>query len=86
MYNPGLVGVVNVLGHSNNFNEILVKKICFKLKCESMGSQTNKKFRTFVYFHSFYYGHHISTIEGGIFTNDKKFYNISLAIDHGWAR
>jgi CDP-6-deoxy-D-xylo-4-hexulose-3-dehydrase len=38
--------------------------------------------------HSFYVGHHISTIEGGIVsTNDKNFYNIALAIrSHGWAR
>ena len=38
--------------------------------------------------HSFYFGHHISTIEGGmVSTNDKKLYNILLAIrSHGWAR
>ena len=38
--------------------------------------------------HSFYYGHHISTIEGGIVsTNNNKFNNIALAIrSHGWAR
>ncbi len=38
--------------------------------------------------HSFYYGHHISTIEGGmISTKDRKFYNLALAIrSHGWAR
>ena len=96
MYKPGLVGVVNVLGHSNNFNEIfkLKRKYNFKLiedNCESMGSKTNKKnLGTFglASSHSFYYGHHISTIEGGmVSTNDKKFYNISLAIrSHGWAR
>ena len=36
--------------------------------------------------HSFYFGHHISTIEGGmVSTNDKKLYNILLAIrSHGW--
>ena len=82
-YNPGLVGVVNVLGHSNNFSEILKlkKKYNFRLiedNCESMGSRTNKK--TLGSFglassHSFYYGHHISTIEGGmVSTNDKNFY------------
>ena len=59
--------------------------------CESMGSRTNKKnLGTFgiASSHSFYYGHHISTIEGGmVSTNDKKFYNISLAVrSHGWAR
>ena len=93
---PGLVGVVNVLGHSNNFNEILKlkKKYNFKLiedNCESMGSRTNKKILGtygLASSHSFYYGHHISTIEGGmVSTSDKKFYNISLAVrSHGWAR
>lgn len=95
-YKPGLVGVVNVLGHSNDFDRILSikKKFNFQLiedNCESLGSYFNKK--TLGSFgiassHSFYYGHHISTIEGGmISTNDKKFYNISLAIrSHGWAR
>ena len=38
--------------------------------------------------HSFYYGHHISTIEGGmVSSSDKKFYNLALAIRaHGWSR
>ena len=95
-YNPGLVVVVNVLGHSNNFKKInlLKKKYNFKLvedNCESMGSQQNKKnLGSFgiASSHSFYFGHHISTIEGGmISTNDRNFYNISLAIrSHGWAR
>ena len=95
-YKPGLVGVVNVLGHSNDFISIikLKKKYKFKLvedNCESLGSFTNKKkLGTFglASSHSFYFGHHISTIEGGLVsTNDKKFYNISLAIrSHGWAR
>ena len=95
-YKPGLVGVVNVLGHGNDFISIikLKKKYKFKLvedNCESLGSFTNKKkLGTFglASSHSFYFGHHISTIEGGmVSTNDKKFYNISLAIrSHGWAR
>ena len=95
-YNPGLVVVVNVLGHSNDFKKIniLKKKYNFKLvedNCESLGSyQKKQKLGTFglASSHSFYYGHHISTIEGGmVSTNDKKFYNISLSIrSHGWAR
>ena len=38
--------------------------------------------------HSLFYGHHISTIEGGLVsTRDKDLYNIFLAIrSHGWAR
>jgi CDP-6-deoxy-D-xylo-4-hexulose-3-dehydrase len=37
---------------------------------------------------SFYYGHHISTIEGGaVTTNDTKLYNLMLSIrSHGWSR
>lgn len=95
-YNPGLVTVVNVLGHSNNFKKILTlqKKYNFKLmedNCESMGSHfSNKNLGTFGLgsSHSFYFGHHISTIEGGmVSTRDKKFYNILLAVrSHGWAR
>jgi len=95
-FNPGLVVVVNVLGHSNNFQKIknLKKKYNFQLiedNCESLGSAIGKKkLGTFglASSHSFYYGHHISTIEGGmISTNDKNFYNLALAIrSHGWAR
>ena len=59
--------------------------------CESLGSKTDKNVlgtTGLASSHSFYYGHHISTIEGGmVSTNDKKFYNLSLAIrSHGWAR
>jgi CDP-6-deoxy-D-xylo-4-hexulose-3-dehydrase len=95
-YNPGLVVVVNVLGHSNNFQKInaLKKKYNFKLiedNCESLGSlKEKKKLGSFglASSHSFYFGHHISTIEGGmVSTNDRNFYNLSLAIrSHGWAR
>ncbi len=94
-YNPGLVVVVNVLGHSNDFKKIniLKKKYNFKLvedNCESLGSYSKKKLGSYgiASSHSFYYGHHISTIEGGmVSSSDRKFYNISLAIrSHGWAR
>ena len=56
-----------------------------------MGSSyKSKKLGTFglASSHSFYFGHHISTIEGGmVSTNDRRFHNISLAIrSHGWAR
>ena len=59
--------------------------------CESMGSSIKKKkLGTFgiASSHSLYYGHHISTIEGGLVsTNDKNLHNIFMAIrSHGWAR
>jgi len=95
-FNPGLLVVVNVLGHSNNFKKIsqLKKKYNFKLvedNCESLGSKfKHKKLGTFgiASSHSFYFGHHISTIEGGMVSSpNKKFYNISLAVrGHGWSR
>ena len=54
-----------------------------------MGSSLLKKTRNiYVSSHSLYYGHHISTIEGGLVsTSDRDLYNTFLAIrSHGWAR
>jgi CDP-6-deoxy-D-xylo-4-hexulose-3-dehydrase len=94
-YNPGLVVLVNVLGHSNDLEKIvfLKKKYHFKIvedNCESLGSYNKKKLGTYglASSHSFYFGHHISTIEGGmVSTNYKNFSNISLAVRaHGWSR
>ncbi len=95
-FKPSLVVVVNVLGHSNNFKEInkIQKKYNFKImedNCESMGSKKNNKklgCNGISSSHSFYYGHHISTIEGGIISTDNnEFYNVALSIrSHGWAR
>ena len=95
-YKPGLVVAVNVLGHSNNFNQILKLKNKYNFKivednCESLGSSLKKKKLGTVGIassHSFYYGHHISTIEGGmVSSSNKKFYNLALAIRaHGWSR
>jgi CDP-6-deoxy-D-xylo-4-hexulose-3-dehydrase len=94
-YNPGLVVLVNVLGHSNNLKKItlLKKKYHFEVvedNCESLGSYEKKKLGTYglASSHSFYFGHHISTIEGGmVSTNNKIFSNISLGIRaHGWSR
>lgn len=95
-FNPGLLVIVNVLGHSNNFDKILKLKNKYNFQliednCESLGSKIKRRFLGTIGLassHSFYYGHHISTIEGGmVSTYNKKFYNISLAIrSHGWAR
>jgi len=94
--NPGLLVLVNVLGHGNDSERILhlKRKYNFQIiedNCESLGSSSNsKKLGTLglASSHSFYFGHHISTIEGGmVSTNDKRFYNISLGVRaHGWAR
>ena len=84
------------MGHPNNFKEI--KKLCKKYNiylledtCEALGTISNgKKLGTagLASSFSFYYGHHISTIEGGMVTTDNfELYNIMLSIrSHGWTR
>ena len=95
-YRPSVLILVHVLGHSNNMRAI--KKICKKYKikiiedsCEALGSTYgNKKLGTLglASSFSFYYGHHISTIEGGMLTlDDKDLYNVLTSIrSHGWGR
>ena len=95
-HNPAAVMLVHVLGFSNNMNEVL--KICKKYdvilledSCESVGTlYNNKKTGTFGLASSFstYFGHHFSTIEGGLIsTDDYEFYNILKCIrSHGWSR
>ncbi len=91
-----LIFAVNVCGNSNEFSEILkfIKNkniLLIEDNCESLGSKyKNKKTGTFglMSSSSFYYSHHISTIEGGmISTNDKELYQIMLSLrSHGWIR
>jgi CDP-4-dehydro-6-deoxyglucose reductase, E1 len=59
--------------------------------CESMGSKYQGKHlgsMGFASFFSMYFGHHLSTIEGGfINTNDEDFYHLLLMMrSHGWDR
>lgn len=94
--NPGALLLVSVLGIPPNMNEIttLCKKYGVTLledACESLGScYDGKKLGTFGYMSSFslYFGHHISTIEGGmICTDDYEMYNVLKMIrSHGWDR
>ena len=93
---PSVIILVHVLGIPNHMDEIL--KLCkendillIEDTCESIGSKFNDKLlgtlgdlSTF----SFYFGHHMSTIEGGmISTNDEDLYHILLSIrSHGWDR
>jgi len=93
---PAAVILVHVLGIPCDMNEIT--SICEEFgvvlledTCESVGSTYNdKKLGTFglASSFSFYYGHHLSTIEGGmISTNDTKFYNVLKSLRcHGWDR
>ena len=93
---PSVAIIVNVLGHSNKIFDVM--NICKKYNvilledsCEALGSSINKKklgsFGRAGSF-SFYYGHHISTIEGGmVVTDDIELYNVMLSIrSHGWGR
>ena len=95
-YKPSCVILVHVLGHPNNMQRIksISKKYNIKIiedTCEAIGSSIkNKKLGTFglTTSFSFFYGHHLSTIEGGmVSTDDKVLYNIMLSVrSHGWAR
>ena len=86
--------------HAQGFNGLSSKLISFLRKkkvlliedvCESHGATfRNKKLGTFgkISNFSFYYAHHMSTIEGGmVCTNDKKIYELVKALrSHGMAR
>ena len=91
-----MILAVNLLGNPNDFKEI--KKIIGRKNiilvednCESLGAEyENKKtgsigiLGTF----SFFFSHHISTMEGGmIVTNNEELYHILLCLRaHGWTR
>lgn len=93
---PSAIILVHVLGFPNHMSEII--DLCnehgillVEDTCESIGSTyQNKKVGTFgdLSTFSFYFGHHMSTIEGGmISTNDEDLYHILLSIrSHGWDR
>lgn len=96
-HEPSVLIVVHVLGHSNNM--VKIRELCEQYDviiledtCEALGSKTSGGAMlgtiglagTF----SFYYGHHISTIEGGmVVTKDFEFLQIMLSLrSHGWSR
>ena len=93
---PSALILVSVLGLCPNMHQIMnlcnqYDVILLEDACESMGSQFDgKRLGSFGTMSSFstYFGHHISTIEGGfINTNDEELYEILLAIrSHGWDR
>lgn len=95
-HDPGSIILVHVLAFPCKMDEIL--SLCEKHSiilvedsCESIGSTYNGistgNFGLMSTF-SFYYGHHISTIEGGmVCTDDDELYNLLLSIrSHGWDR
>jgi CDP-6-deoxy-D-xylo-4-hexulose-3-dehydrase len=93
---PGSLILVSVLGLVPNMKEII--DICNENNiiliedvCESMGSKYDGSYLgTFghVSVFSLYYGHHLSTIEGGLIcTNDEDLSDIILSMrSHGWDR
>lgn len=96
IHNPAGLILVHVLGFPNKMKEIteICKKydvILLEDSCESVGSEYDgKKTGTFGAMSSFstYFGHHFSTIEGGLIsTNDFELYEILKSIrSHGWSR
>ena len=87
---------INILGNPVNFkkiNEICDKKnlILIEDNCESLGAKYGYKYAGsfgVASSHSFYFSHHLQTIEGGmIATNDKDIYECCKSLrSHGWAR
>src|SRR6056300_278075 len=87
---------VSILGLPTQYEKII--SLCEKYKvmfledaCEALGSTyQEKKVGSFGLMSTFstYFGHHISTIEGGfVSTDNEDLYNILLSIrSHGWAR
>ena len=75
-----------IMDMCEKYNIILIEDAC-----ESLGSKFNgKKLGSFGLMSTFstYFGHHISTIEGGmVCTNDDKFANLLKSLrSHGWDR
>jgi CDP-6-deoxy-D-xylo-4-hexulose-3-dehydrase len=93
---PDIYLHIHPLGLPNDISSI--RYLCEKYNvlliedtCESLGTQfKDQKLGTFgdLSLFSFYFGHHISTIEGGmICTNDYGVYNKLLMLrSHGWTR
>lgn len=95
-HDPGAVVIVHVLGVPNDMAQLLELKdrynfILMEDACAATGSSyDNKHVGTFgeISSFSFFYGHHLSTIEGGmICTNNEEIYNLLLYIrSHGWPK
>jgi len=95
-FKPAVVMLVHVLGHPNSMDELL--EICERYgvlvvedACEAVGTIYREKLLgslgvagTF----SFYYGHQLSTIEGGMIAlDDPDLADIIYSLrSHGWAR
>ena len=95
-HNPSSMILVSTLGLVPEMDKImdLCKEydvLLFEDVCESMGSKFDGKYLGsfgFASFFSMYFGHHLSTIEGGfINTDNEDFYHLLLMMrSHGWDR
>ena len=93
---PAVIIIVHVLAHANDMNAI--QAICERYdivlledSCEALGSGLDGRKLGSIGLagsFSFYYGHHISTIEGGmVVTDDYALYQTMLSLrSHGWSR
>ena len=93
---PAAFILVSVLGFIPNMDKITELCITYNVilledVCEGLGSKyKNKYLGTFglASYFSLYFGHHLSTIEGGfINTNNEAYYNLLICMrSHGWDR
>lgn len=93
---PSMLILVHVLAHANHMKEI--QAICDRYgvilledSCEALGSTMGGRKlggHGLAGSFSFYYGHHISTIEGGmVVTDDSEMHQVMLSLrSHGWSR
>ena len=95
-HNPATVIMVQVLGVPHKMDELMALKekygfILLEDACAAMGSSyRGKKVGVFgdMSSFSFYFGHQISTIEGGMVSTDNKIFNDILLLlrSHGWSK
>jgi CDP-6-deoxy-D-xylo-4-hexulose-3-dehydrase len=88
--------IVHVLGNCTNMEKLMEivnrhNLILIEDTCESLGSQYDSQYLgTFgeIGTYSFYYSHHITTMEGGmIVCNDDEYYELMKCLRaHGWSR
>ncbi len=95
-HSPEALMLVSILGLVPDMERIV--NLCHKYKvnlledvCESLGSEYQGQYLGFfglMSSYSFYFSHHISTIEGGmITTDDETAYNLLVMLrSHGWGR
>lgn len=97
LFDPAMVVLVHVLGHPNTmerllqlcdeYDILLVEDTCEALGTVNRGGGWLGTFGIAGTF-SFYYGHHISTVEGGmVVTDDSELHQLMLSVrSHGWSR